>query len=183
MRRLVLFFGIVAPILGWGAGTASADCITEKQTASDPYAEFEITNRCRGGAYVHWTRTSDNGSTENGKFYVSGCKIEHEQHFPGKYEFGEVEFPSGGDGETCLNPVDANKHVDAPSSREKPAPPTQRPTPPSSQSVQAPHENSGERKPKMPCPEFRQMCLGVMCDGRDRVHSHPACEYLCPVCR
>jgi hypothetical protein len=51
---LVTFFGAASIV------NASADCVTTKQLAAGPpYAEFELTNQCRGSAVVHWTRTDE----------------------------------------------------------------------------------------------------------------------------
>jgi hypothetical protein len=96
--------GIFVPFFAATCGVnAGADCITTKQLAAGPpYAEFELMNRCRGDAIVHWTRKTDTGHSEPGKWYVLACKTQQHQYSPGNYEFGDVEFPNGGGNERCL---------------------------------------------------------------------------------
>lgn len=104
-------------LLVFTASQSNADCVTINQTTQGPpYAEFDLTNNCRGSARVHWIRRGESGQTDQGTFTADGgCnKTTHHQYFPGKYSFTSIEFPNGGESESCLNSGDATKRDDLP---------------------------------------------------------------------
>jgi hypothetical protein len=107
----------LAGLLLFFATQSKADCVATNQTATTPYAEFDLTNRCHGYARVFWTRRSDKGAIEEGHWSAEGCKTTHHQYFPGQYSFTSIDFPNGGDGDSCLYPGDSAKRDDPPKSR------------------------------------------------------------------
>lgn len=109
---------LAAFVLLFAVTSSNADCVTTNQTASGPpYAEFDLKNGCRGNAIVHWTRRGEKGALELGSWHAGGCKTTHHQYFPGEYSFTSIEFPQGGNGESCLDPGDSAKRNDPPNQK------------------------------------------------------------------
>jgi hypothetical protein len=109
---------VVSVMFGW-CGKALAECITESLlTAGPPYAEYRLTNTCRGPAFVHWTRKYEN-KTEQGTWDVGSCTTQDHQYAIGEYSFGEVEFRQGGENDRCVSKDDAAKQEKDPNDKAK----------------------------------------------------------------